>query len=699
MNGPLPTTRELASHENRIESDRSRSPCWLREAGGREMKAAVYHGPYDIRIEEMPTPSSRPASSCSRSMPPESAAPTSASTHGPVSYATNGHDVTGHHGPLIPGHEFSGRVVEVAPDVEGFELGMVVASGAGISCGECRQCLAGRTNLCVRYSTVGLQRHGALAEYCAVPASTCIAVESLGLDEETAALAQPMSIGVHSFRRGRARPGEDVVVVGAGGIGAFLTYAAAASGASVTVVDLEPERLELASALGAANTVQASAEQTLADVVAEHRLVPAAVYEVTGNETVFRQAFDAVPPGGRLVVVGLQDEPRLVDLRSVTLREIELIGTNAHVVGDDLPEALRLLASRDSDWSDVAPTVIPLGAGVRRAPADGRGSQREDQDARRPLGRRFETAGGTVSGDLRVGFAGLGRMGRPMAANLAAAGVLAGVYNRTAGRADDFAAEYGVEPFPTPAALAGAVDVFVTMLADDAASAAIYLGEGGFLEATRPASVALEMSTVSVPHVTELAGRLAVGGSRLSTSPSQEHRDGVRRDVDAHGRGDPETLERVRPALDALGARVFHVGPVGTGAVMKLAVNAVVYGLNGALSEGLVLAERAGNRARAGVRGVRRERDRCAIQHYRRALFERPGEGPVGITMTLAASDLELILELAEVAAYAMPQAELNLDVLRRAIADGFAEDDVTAVAQMLRRASDVTADVPAGDG
>jgi 3-hydroxyisobutyrate dehydrogenase-like beta-hydroxyacid dehydrogenase len=67
--------------------------------------------------------------------------------------------------------------------------------------------------------------------------------------------------------------------------------------------------------------------------------------------------------------------------------------------------------------------------------------------------------------------------------------------------------------------------------------------------------------------------------------------------------------------------------------------------------------------------------------------------------MTLAAKDLELILELAEVAANAMPQAELNLDVLRRAIADGFAEDDVTAVAQMLRRSSEVTADIPASDG
>jgi (R,R)-butanediol dehydrogenase/meso-butanediol dehydrogenase/diacetyl reductase len=325
------------------------------------MKAAVYHGAHDIRIEDVSEPELAPgellleihaAGICGTDV--------GEYLHGPVSYATRGHDVTGHHGPLIPGHEFSGRVVGVAPDVDDFEIGSIVASGAGISCGRCYQCIAGRTNLCVRYSTVGLQRHGALAEYCAVPASTCVAIDAFGIDEETAALAQPMSIGVHAFRRGRVAPGDEVLVVGAGGIGVFLAYAAVAAGASVTVVDLEPDRLRLASALGAARTVRAEPDRTLADVVAEHGLTPSAIYEVTGSERVFRQAFDALPPGGRLVVVGLQSEPRPVDLRSVTLREIELIGTNAHVCGDDLPEALRLLASRESAWSDVAPTVIPL---------------------------------------------------------------------------------------------------------------------------------------------------------------------------------------------------------------------------------------------------------------------------------------------------------------------------------------------------
>jgi 3-hydroxyisobutyrate dehydrogenase-like beta-hydroxyacid dehydrogenase len=300
----------------------------------------------------------------------------------------------------------------------------------------------------------------------------------------------------------------------------------------------------------------------------------------------------------------------------------------------------------------------------------------------------------------RVGLAGLGRMGWPMAANLATAGLLAGVYNRTSERAEAFAAEHGVEAFPTPAALADSVDVFVTMVADDAASAAVYTGRSGFLEAASPSPVALEMSTVSVPHVRRLADRLASRGSRLLDAPVSGSiamaSDGT---LTLMVGGDTETLDRVRPVFGALGSKVFHVGAVGAGAVMKLAVNTVVYGLNEALAEGLVLAERAGITRERAYEVFAASAVAAPFVHYRRALFERPGEGPVGIAMRLAAKDLELILELAEAYVYAMPQAELNLDVLRRAIADGFAEDDVTSVAQLLRRDSELAAEVPGKEG
>jgi (R,R)-butanediol dehydrogenase / meso-butanediol dehydrogenase / diacetyl reductase len=280
--------------------------------------------------------------------------------HGPVSYAVNGHPFTAHRGPLIPGHELSGRVVAVGEGVSGFPAGTVVASGAGTSCGECFQCLAGRTNLCLRYSTVGLHRDGGLAQLVAVPAATCLDVAPYGLDEEVAALAQPMAIAVHSMRRGRPAAGEDAVVLGAGGIGAFIVYAAARAGARVTVVDVDPGRLDLAHSLGASEVLLPESGAPLAEALSERGVLPRVMYEATGSRAALDDAIDALVPGGRLVVVGLQTEPVPIDLRRLTLAEVELVGTNAHVCDVDLPEALRLLAERGNGWTDVAPDLLPL---------------------------------------------------------------------------------------------------------------------------------------------------------------------------------------------------------------------------------------------------------------------------------------------------------------------------------------------------
>jgi (R,R)-butanediol dehydrogenase / meso-butanediol dehydrogenase / diacetyl reductase len=342
------------------------------------VKAAVYYGARDIRVEDVPDPAPGPgellleihaAGICGTDV--------GEYVQGPMSYAVGGPETVGR-GPLIPGHELSGRVVAQGQGVAGFEVGSVVASGAGISCGECPQCRAGRTNLCVRYSTVGLQRDGALAQFCAVPAATCLDVGPYQLDEETAALAQPMAIAVHSMRRGRPAPGEDAVVLGAGGIGAFLAYAAAQAGARVTVVDLAPERLELALALGASEAIQPAEGVPLRDSLAERGVLPSVIYEVTGAPGPLDEAIGALLPGGRLVVVGLQAEPAPIDLRGMTLAEVEFIGTNAHVCGADLPEALRLLAERRSAWGDVAPTVLPLTdlvSGGIRPMAEGRSTR------------------------------------------------------------------------------------------------------------------------------------------------------------------------------------------------------------------------------------------------------------------------------------------------------------------------------------
>lgn len=326
------------------------------------MKAAVYHGNGDIRIEQVPRPEPG-AGELLLEVHAAGVCGTDAAeyTQGPTMYPiTVEHPITGHVGPMIPGHEFGGRVVAWGAGVSGFAEGDLVASGAGISCGACHQCLAGKTNLCVRYATSGLQRDGGLAQYVAVPADVCHEVGSLGLTDDGAGIVQPMSIAVHSMRRGQPRAGDEVLVLGVGGVGAFVVFAAAAERTRVIAADLDAERLAIAESLGAAEVMEAPRDALLNEEFPALRGRAAVVYEVSGTRQGLAAAIEAVGSGGRVVAIGLHKKPVPVDVRAITLREIELVGTSAHAFAADVPEAARLVASRAAGWSDVAPVALPL---------------------------------------------------------------------------------------------------------------------------------------------------------------------------------------------------------------------------------------------------------------------------------------------------------------------------------------------------
>lgn len=327
------------------------------------MRAVVYHGTRDLRVEEAPDPVPA-AGELLLEVHAVGVCGTDAAEwqHGPTIYAVPGpHPVTGHVGPLIPGHELSGRVVQVGEGVDGFANGTLVACGAGYVTGPEEPATRDRPNLAASYATVGLQRHGGLAQYVAVPAEACLDVGSYGLGDDTAALAQPMAIAVHAFHRGRPQAGEAALVIGAGGIGAFLVYAASQFGLRVAVADISDERLEIASALGAGELLGSAEIPDPKQAIRDRGLDISIVYEVTGTDPGLRSALlVAARLGARVVLVGLHGQPREIDLRWITLREIELIGTNAHVCSSDLPEAARLLALRAEGWSDVAPTAFPL---------------------------------------------------------------------------------------------------------------------------------------------------------------------------------------------------------------------------------------------------------------------------------------------------------------------------------------------------
>src|SRR5579875_2065361 len=208
-----------------------------------------------------------------------------------------------------------------------------------------------RTSICAKYATVGLHRDGALAEYVRVPAHIAVRAEPFGLRPDVAVLTQPMAIAVHAMRRGRPQANEQVLVIGAGGIGAFLIYALSQAGAAVAAVDVSPQRVEIARRLGAR---YAAASATAIEIV------PTLVFEASGADAGLAAAIRAVEPGGRVVTVGLAKHPLEIDARRVTVKELEIIGTNALIGAQDVPEAARLLSVDQRVWSDVAPLAIPL---------------------------------------------------------------------------------------------------------------------------------------------------------------------------------------------------------------------------------------------------------------------------------------------------------------------------------------------------
>lgn len=312
------------------------------------MRAAVLHAVGDLRIEERPVPSPGPGEVLVR-VTVCGVCGTDAVEFDQGLLSTP---------PVILGHEFAGVVERLGDGVDAPAIGATVVCGAGISCGDCKQCRRGRTNLCRSYRTAGLQVDGGLAGYVCVPAGILLDVTDSQLTADTLALAQPMSIAVHVVRRSGLRDGDEAVVVGIGGIGAFITYAAAATGARVTAVARGSDRLALARALGAHDGILVGG-MPLAAALRERDVEPDVLFEVSASPDALAEVLDAAPAGAVVVPVGVQKAPTSVQLRTWTLREQSVVGSVAHVFADDMPEAVRLLAGRE-DWSDVAAEVIPL---------------------------------------------------------------------------------------------------------------------------------------------------------------------------------------------------------------------------------------------------------------------------------------------------------------------------------------------------
>jgi 3-hydroxyisobutyrate dehydrogenase/2-hydroxy-3-oxopropionate reductase len=277
-------------------------------------------------------------------------------------------------------------------------------------------------------------------------------------------------------------------------------------------------------------------------------------------------------------------------------------------------------------------------------------------------------------------------MGAAMAATVSRAGFDVLVWNRDRAKAERLSEQIGVAAAPTAAQAASRSDIVLTSLADDTAVEHVYLDEDGIVAGIGPTTVAVDTSTVD-PGTVEAVGRAIDGtGARFLDCPVSGSVSTVEAGtLTIMAGGDEATIERVRPVLDAMAARVGHVGGRGAGAATKLAVNNLVHGLNVALSEALVLAERAGVDRAIAYEVFANGAGGAPFVQYKRAAYEHPDDTPVAFSLDLVAKDLELITGLAERVQAPMRQAATSLDIVRSAIEGGFGERDLSAIAVFLR--------------
>ena len=295
----------------------------------------------------------------------------------------------------------------------------------------------------------------------------------------------------------------------------------------------------------------------------------------------------------------------------------------------------------------------------------------------------------TDNAGLVVGLVGIGRMGGSMARALAREGRRLVIHNRTPDKAQALADALGTgvaTVAATPAEVAAAADVTLTMLADDDAVAEVYAGVNGLLSGVRAGTVLVDLSTVMPSTIRVFESRVRAAGAGILDAPvSGSTATAESGQLTLMVGGTAEDLEHARPALEPLAKAIVHVGPLGSGAAMKLAVNTVIFGLNEAVAEALVLAERAGIDRTTAYDVIATSAVGAPFVGYKRAAFLDPEGTPTAFALDLAAKDLRLIAVLADAVGAPIPQAAVNLDVIRAASRDGRGGRDFATVAERLR--------------
>ncbi|WP_207422507.1 zinc-binding alcohol dehydrogenase family protein [Desertivirga brevis] len=207
--------------------------------------------------------------------------------------------------PRILGHELAGELVE-ANGAEGFTPGEKVSFIPYFNCGTCIACRSGKPNCCTSINVCGVHVDGGMAEYLSVPSSSLLHGEGLSFDE--LALVEPLAIGAHGVRRADVKPGEFVLVIGAGPIGLGTMEFARIAGGKVIALDINNDRLQFCKnrlkVEHFVNALDPDVTEQLKQIT--NGDMPTVVIDATGNQRAINNAFQYMAHGARFVLIGLQ---------------------------------------------------------------------------------------------------------------------------------------------------------------------------------------------------------------------------------------------------------------------------------------------------------------------------------------------------------------------------------------------------------
>jgi L-iditol 2-dehydrogenase len=263
--------------------------------------------------------------------------------------------------PFRVGHEFGATVVQIGRRVTGLEPGAKVAVDPAMSCGTCDQCKVGRRHTCRKLRFLGCpgQAEGCLSEYVVMPAECCYRV---GVDTtlEQAAIAEPLSIGLHAVKTSVPMKGARIGILGAGPIGlSVLLTAAMYEAGTIYVTDKIDARLEAARRAGANWTGNPAKLDVVAEIAKREPLLLDVVFECCGQQEALDQAVNLLEPGGKLMLVGIPEVDR-VSFAIDTLRRRELCIQNVRRQNECVQPALDVIESGKIDVDSMITHRFPL---------------------------------------------------------------------------------------------------------------------------------------------------------------------------------------------------------------------------------------------------------------------------------------------------------------------------------------------------